>query len=140
MVNRLRSRPTTARVKSHARSRVTNGQELLPGIDGRSLQARRYRDLVANLVSDAGGIEIIAEARLQLIRRFSALAVLAENLEAKIAMGEDINLAEHCVIGSTLVRLASRLGINRNSKNVTPVLRDYLEAKATPAAPARSAP
>lgn len=131
-MNKTRARPTTSRRKAQARSRVTNGHELLPGVDGRSLQARRYQDLVANLVSDAGGIEVIAEARLQLIRRFSALAVLAENLEAKIAMGEDINLAEHCVISSTLVRLASRLGINRNSKNVTPVLRDYLEAKAAP--------
>jgi hypothetical protein len=63
--------------------------------------------------------------------RNSAAAVLAENIEAKLAMGETIDLAQHALISSTLVRLATRLGINRHAKTVTP-LRDYLEAKALP--------
>jgi hypothetical protein len=29
--------------KVHGRSKVTNGKDLLPGIDGRSLIARRFR-------------------------------------------------------------------------------------------------
>ena len=53
---------------------------------------------------------------LQLIRRFAALAVQAENMEAKLALGLEINLADHALVSSTLVRLASRLGINRRSK------------------------
>src|SRR5271170_2400568 len=116
--------------KAQARSRVTNGHALLPGIDGRSAAARRYQDLIASLTSDAGGDAQLSEARRQLIRRFAALSVLAENMEARLAMGETIDLAEHCSISSTLVRLATRLGINRTAKVVTP-LRDYLEAKAT---------
>ena len=52
-------------------------------------------------------------------------------MEARLAMGETIDLAEHCSISSTLVRLATRLGINRAAKLVTP-LRDYLEAKVVP--------
>jgi hypothetical protein len=132
--------PATTIRKPTARSRVTNGKDLLPGVDGRTASARRYQDLVANLVSDAGGNAQMSEARRQLIRRFAALAVCAENMEAKLANGEPIDLAEHCQISSTLVRLASRLGINRATKLVTP-LRDYLEAKAKPpAAPAEAAP
>jgi hypothetical protein len=132
--------PATTVRKPTARSRVTNGKDLLPGVDGRSAVARRYQDIVAALVSDAGGDIGMSEARRQLIRRFAALAVLAENLEAQLAMGEPIDLGEHCAISSTLVRLASRLGINRAAKLVTP-LRDYLEAKAKPgAAPAEAAP
>jgi hypothetical protein len=124
------SRSLTAR-KPTARSRITNGNSLLPGIDGRSVVARRYQDIIASLTSDAGGHGNISEARHQLIRRFAALAVLAENIEAKLAMGETIDLAQHALISSTLVRLATRLGINRHAKTVTP-LRDYLEAKALP--------
>jgi hypothetical protein len=45
--------PTLA--KPTARSRLTNGKELLPGVDGRSLWARRFRDVLALHLSDLGG-------------------------------------------------------------------------------------
>jgi hypothetical protein len=126
--------------KPTARSRVTNGHALLPGIDGRSAVARRYADICAALVADTGGESEISEVRKQLIRRFAALAVLAENMEARLATGEAIDLAEHALISSTLVRLASRLGINRHARTV-PNLRDYLEAKALAStAPVDAAP
>jgi hypothetical protein len=123
--------PATAVHKREARSRVTNGREVLPGIDGRTAAARRYQDLVANLISDAGGEAGMSETRRQLIRRFAALSVQAERLESRVTMGETIDLAEHCAISSTLVRLASRLGINRSAKLVPP-LKDYLEMRASP--------
>jgi DNA-binding MurR/RpiR family transcriptional regulator len=65
--------------------------------------------------------------------------VLAESIEARLAMGETVDLAEHCTISSTLVRLATRLGINRHARVITP-LRDYLEAKAGAPAAAGAAP
>jgi hypothetical protein len=132
----VESQATTPR-KPTARSRVTNGHCLLPGIDGRSATARRYHDIIAALCSDAGGDSEISEARRQLIRRFSALSVLAENLEAQMAMGEPIDLAEHSLLSSTLVRIANRIGLSRHARTV-PTLRDYLEARA--ASPAEAAP
>jgi hypothetical protein len=129
-------RPAAAVHKVPARSRVTNGRDILHGVDGRTATARRYRDLVANLISDAGGEDKISETRRQLIRRFSAQAVMAEQMEARLVMGEEIDLAQHCVVSSTLVRLASRLGINRSARLV-PHLKDYLEAKVEPPAKPR---
>jgi hypothetical protein len=41
--------------KPTARTRITNGKELLPGIDGRSLWTRRFRDVLALHLSDLGG-------------------------------------------------------------------------------------
>jgi hypothetical protein len=122
-----KTKPALTARKSNARSRVTNGQDLLPGIDGRSPMARRYRDIAAALISDSAGIDQIAEARLQLIRRFSAACVMAEAMEAELVNGKQINIVEHSLLSSTLVRLAQRLGINRRSRNVTPTLRDYLD-------------
>ena len=42
--------------KPEARSRVSNGKDLfLDGVDGRSVIARRYRDILAQLTSDISG-------------------------------------------------------------------------------------
>lgn len=122
--------PALAPKKPVARSRVTNGADVLAGIDGRSAVARRYRDILAALVADQGGFEGMSEARAQLSRRFAALAVQAEQAEARLARGETIDLHAHALIASTLTRLASRLGINRLAKDVTPHLHDYLAGKA----------
>ncbi len=116
-------------LKPEAQSRVTNGKEILPGIDGRSLVARRYRDIAQQIIADQGGQDRLAEARLQLIRRFAAAAVLAEMAEARLANGEQINVAEHSLLASTLVRIAQRIGINRGAREILPTLREYLETK-----------
>jgi hypothetical protein len=108
------------------RSRVTNGADLLPGIDGRSPTYRRYRDLVAAMVADLGGIAL-SEARMQLVRRFAASAVLAEAMEARLVKGEPVDIMEHSQLASTQVRLASRIGLERMPKDVTPAtLQDYI--------------
>jgi hypothetical protein len=108
------------RAKTHARSRVSNGRDILPGVDGRSLIARRYRDISFAIFQDAGGIERCSEARQQLIRRFAACSVLAESMEAELANGKPINIAEHSQLSSTLTRLASRIGIDRRAHDITP--------------------
>jgi hypothetical protein len=113
-------------LKRQARSRVSNGADILPGVDGRSLIARRYRDITAAITADQGGAERMSEARMQLIRRFAAAAVLAEVMEARLANGEAIDIAEHSVLSSTLVRLAARIGIDRRTKNITPSVSDYI--------------
>jgi hypothetical protein len=105
---------------------VTNGGDVLTGVDGRSLIARRYRDIASAIVADQGGAERLAEARMQLIRRFAAGAVLAEGLEADMANGKSIDVAQHSLLASTLVRLASRIGLNRHAREIVPSLAEYL--------------
>ena len=108
--------------KSRARSRVTNHRDLLPDVDGRSLIARRYRDIMAAVIVDQGGLDLLSEARLQLVRRFAACAVLCELQEAAMANGESIDIAEYSTLTSTLVRVAQRIGINRTARDITPTL------------------
>src|SRR5664279_3983051 len=115
------------RAKAHARSRVSNGKDILPGVDGRSQISRRYRDISFAIFQDAGGIEQCSEARQQLIRRFAACSVIAEQMEAELANGKPINIAEHSQLSSTLTRLATRIGIDRMARDVTPTLQDYLD-------------
>jgi hypothetical protein len=116
--------------KAEARSRISNGHDLLPGIDGRSAVARRYRDISGAIIIDQGGIDRCSESRLQLIRRFAAAAVLAEQLEGRLANGEQVDINEHATLSSTLVRLAAKIGIDRVPKDVTPSLHELLQAEA----------
>ena len=63
-------------------------------------------------------------------RRFAAAAVLAEQLEAKLANGAAIDVSEHALLCSTLTRLAQRIGIDRVAKDLTPTLSDLLREPA----------
>ena len=119
------SRPIQNR-KPHGRSRLTNKKDLLPGVDGRTVVYRRFRDIASQVALDQGGLDQLSEARLQLVRRFAAAAVLAEQLEAALANGQEINVAEHGLLCSTLVRIAQRIGINRVPRDVSLTLADIL--------------
>jgi hypothetical protein len=60
---------------------------------------------------------------------------LIDSLNARLLLGEKINISDHAAVVSALVRVASRLGLRRRSKDVTPSLGEYLtlhnlEAKA----------
>jgi hypothetical protein len=55
------------------------------------------------------------------------MSVLAEEKEAALVRGEPIDLAEFAMISSTLVRLASRIGLSRRPKVVVPTLDVYLD-------------
>jgi hypothetical protein len=114
--------------KRHGRSRISNHPDLLPGVDGRSYVYRRFRDICSAIASDQGGPSTLSEARLQLVRRFSAACVLAEQMEADLANGIDISVERHALLCSTLTRLAQRIGIDRRAKNITPTLSDYLSS------------
>jgi hypothetical protein len=106
---------------------VTNGATILAGlVDHRCQVARRYTDLVAQVVSDMGGASNMSEARMQLARRFAALSVQAEQMEANLANGEHVDISQYSQLTSTLVRVVAKLGINRRARDITPTLDQYL--------------
>jgi hypothetical protein len=81
------------------------------------------------------GRELSIKAPVRLAKRdcsssvvFAAAAVLAEAMEAKLANGEEINITEHGLLCSTMVRVARQIGINRIPKTVTD-LDTFLEAR-----------
>jgi hypothetical protein len=108
------------------RARLSNHKDMLPGLDGRSAGARRFRDLIGAYVADLGGISNCSEVKIGLLRRLAAASVLAEALEAKAVDGGDIDVSVFCNLASTTVRIASRLGLERVQRNVIPGLAEYL--------------
>jgi hypothetical protein len=105
---------------------------MLPGLDGRSATARRFRDLVNAFVADMGGLDRCSEVRLGLVRRLAATTVQAEMLEARMVNGEVIDIATLCTLASTTVRLSQRLGLERRARDVTPSVDQYLAARTAP--------
>jgi hypothetical protein len=116
--------------KLKGRSRVTTGRSVLAGLrNGRTEVARRYADLVAMACTDLGGASVMSQAKIQLARRFAALSVQLEALETRIANGEVIDTAQYSQLTSTLVRVVSRLGLERQMREVGPLrLKDILES------------
>lgn len=115
--------------KPKARTRVTNGRELLPGVDGRSLWARRFRDVLALHLSDLGGDEACSEAEKAIARRAACLIVELEQMEVRFATGDApegeetsgnmLDRYQRCA--NTLRRLLESLGLARRPKDITQV-------------------
>ncbi len=114
-----------------SRSRLTNGRELfLADVDGRSREARRYRDIYIALVAHLGGKEHASETKRHLAKRASALIVWCEVEEARLATGETLDVQTYTTAVNALRRLLCDLGLERVARDVTPPLADYLNAKA----------
>ena len=113
-------RPTTDPVPSRQRSRITNGK-LLPG-DNRGPWARRCKDLIAEHLSDLGGVDNTSAAERSIVRRIGVLSVELEQLEAKFAMAgqadaRDLDLYQRTA--GNLRRLLESIGLQRRSKDVS---------------------
>src|ERR1700751_4347428 len=84
------------------RSRITNGKQMLAGVDGRSAEARRYKDLSMSYADDCGGASALTESQRALGRQAAALTVQSENLQAALLRGEAIDDERMTVIANTL--------------------------------------
>ena len=114
-----------------SRTRVTNGKALfLDGVDGRTLAARRYRDLFHSFVSDLGGVEVTSEAQRQLARRCATMSCQAEVMEAEFIAGDDTDWDQYLHLVGTLSRALSRLGMERKALDVTDLtLEDFINGE-----------
>jgi hypothetical protein len=132
-----------ARRKPEARSRVGNGKTLLPMVDGRSVTARRFKDLVEDISADLGGKDHLSEGQRQLIRRAAMLSAESERLEAFAARDErrpdgEINwksdaafhfdVDRYVVMTNALRRVLETIGLERVARDATPTLQSYLQA------------
>ena len=111
---------------SKPRSAVSSGRALFIDGNPNSAWSRRYADLLVGHISDAGGMPMVSEAKMSLIRRAVAMECEIERLEAKLSRGEDVNLDEFGRAASHLRRLFETIGIDRRPRNVTP---NYLEGR-----------
>jgi hypothetical protein len=110
----------------HGRSKATNNVDQLPGVKMTLSTARRFRDLMSAFLVDQGGVTQCSEIRLALLRRLASVVVQAELIEARMLNGEQVDAGLLCQLASTVVRLSTRLGIERIPREIEPSLNQYL--------------
>ncbi len=74
--------PALAERPATIRSRVTNGRKLTAGLDGRSAEASRYRDLCQTLAHDHPGASVLNAGQTALVRQATAMIVASERMQA----------------------------------------------------------
>ena len=132
----VESSTATAR-KPEARSRVSNGSSLFlldhegKPIHGRTIIARRFRDILDAIVGDLGGRDHISEGEHQLARRAAALSVQAEVQEAWLAgqRFDKVNVEEFVKLCNALNRTLGSIGLRRRQRDVTPSLAEIVEGR-----------
>jgi hypothetical protein len=109
-----------AGMSRHHRSRVTNRTKLfaIEGADGRTGQARRYRDILTQIECDVGGIANLSEAKKQLCRRAATLSFTAECMEVDAVAGNAFDIDLFGQLTDRLGRCLARLGLERVARPV----------------------
>jgi hypothetical protein len=117
----LAGRPPTLR------SAITNGTRLhAKGVDGRTRDARRFRDLVASFAESLGGFATLNDSDQVLVRNAAGLAVKAERLQAAIVKGEDVDAEQLTRLSNCVSRVLGQLGVKRVRRDQTPSLGEYI--------------
>jgi hypothetical protein len=94
--------------------------------DGRSVAARRYRDVTSQIVRDIGSDP--SEAETAIIRRAGTLIVWCEEAEAAMARGEQFDIGAYTTATNALRRLLADIGLKRRPKVVAAqTLADLIE-------------
>lgn len=108
-----------------SRSRLTNGR--LP-IDGRSIQARRFRDLMRGY---EGEFEIISELDRALVRTAATLSLKIEEMEAAQLRGEPMDAGDLTRLAGERRRTLADLRRRGEATSPAPInLFDQLAANA----------
>ena len=100
------------------RSAVTNGKRLHVVRPGDTAWARRFRDILAEIISDIGGRDGLSEGQRQLARRAATIAIACEKMEGEAAAGRDIDLDTYGQMTDRLGRCFHRLGLRRQARDV----------------------
>jgi hypothetical protein len=109
------------------RSAVTSGRKLFVEGNPNSAWSRRYYDLCHSHIHDIScgeGRDALTAAQLSLIKRASAIECELERLDARLSVGEEVNLGEYGRAASHLRRLFETLGIERKPRDITPTLSE----------------
>jgi hypothetical protein len=112
------------------RSKVTNGKQLFLEGDARLKVSRRFRDVLASIATDLGGVDRLSEGQKQIARRCAMLSVECEIMESAAVAGQPFDLDAYGQLTDRLGRAFQRLGLKRVMHDVTPDLGAYLTATA----------
>jgi hypothetical protein len=108
-------KPAKRRNKGRIKPQLLTRAEL----DGRTNAAKFFDRLVAAIQTDLGGRDCLSAIELALVEAFAGACVTLDNLNTRLLLGEAIDLSQHSLTVSAMVRVAARLGVSRRMRDVT---------------------
>jgi hypothetical protein len=114
------------------RPRHTRTGTTLPRADGRTMAARRFRELVESFERELGGK--LSEVDQSLVRQAANLVQVNERLQADVIAGVQVDADALVRVSSEMRRVLSVISAKAaKRKPDVPSLQDYLAAKAAKA-------
>ena len=93
-------------------------------IDGRTKARRQFDAIAEGITTDLGGEDQLSTVQRHLVEAFAGAAVHVHDLNARLLLGQEVDIAAHASAISTMVRIASRIGTQRVAKDVGLTLND----------------
>ena len=114
------------------RNHHASGVQLLrrDALDGRTRPAQLFDRLVAEIRSDLGGSDQLSAIERTLIDGYCGACVLLDDANARILLGQDVDVSVMSQLINSMTKIASKLGLQRRLKDVSPDLQTYLQARA----------
>ena len=105
--------------------RTRRGPRSLP-LERATGAARFFDKMVREIETDLGGRRQLSRIRGELIRAFAGAATTLQYLNVQVALGEtgEIDLNGYATIASTMLRIGTRLGLQRTPRDVTQSVDD----------------
>jgi hypothetical protein len=80
-------------------------------LDGRTRSYRDFVEIEKGALADLGGRDKLSTIQLALIEAYAGAVMQVRDLTARVVSGGEVDRAEHDRALSTLLRIASRLGL-----------------------------
>jgi hypothetical protein len=116
---------TVVDLKTRKPKRKRAPRDLMP-LEKASGSGRFMDRMVREIEVDLGGRRHLTRIEGELIRAFAGAATLLQYQNVQVAIGEasEIDLTGYATIASTMLRIGSRLGMQRRTHDVTPTLEE----------------
>ena len=88
-------------------------------LDGRTKARKQFDAVVEGIASDLGGEAHLTTVQRHLVEAFAGCAVVVHVINARLLLGQPIDVSEAAQAVSSLVRLAQRIGVGRRMLDVT---------------------
>jgi hypothetical protein len=89
-------------------------------IDGRTKARRRFDAIASSIAADLGGEDRLSTIEKHLVEAFSGVALAVNDINARLMLGEEFDVVDLSQAVSTMVRVASRIGIRRVVRDIPP--------------------
>jgi hypothetical protein len=116
---------TSSNGKRQSKQRLLTRQSL----DGRSRARKQYDAIVFGIAQDLGGEDRLSTVQCELVEAFAGVAVWFKDLNARLLLGQQVDPSEIASAVNSMVKVASRIGVTRIARDITPDLQTYLASR-----------